>query len=541
MFFLNFIINFFPKFLIRNLLTVFFLKKKQREEHNYHIKVFRKLFLNQKLKSSEGILVANCLFGIKDNSLTVFFILLLKIFELAGFKIIFLSGYKFYDLLKAAKINTENNLYYYSDLRYFFLKNFHFKSLEEVKNFKWKGVECGKLALSSSFRKLKVGNLDFDNSHHLKILNYFIKKSIIFTEGANKLIDKKKIDAGLFIDKGYVGEGELIQVLSQRNKKIFNFFSFFKNNQIIIKNFTNCSYRKHPAELSDETWNKVKENALSQNSYNDMKKKIELAYKNNEWYPSAGTVLNKSFSNEKEIRQYLNFSNNNKIACIFSHIFWDGSFFFGEDLFENYEDWFIQTLISAKKNKDINWIVKFHPANIVKNNRENIKTNHLEQKIFNKYIKELPKNFRLLKEDIFFSSYNLNNIIDYCITVRGTPGIECAFSEKRVIVAGSGRYSHRGFTIEPNNIEEYTKLLENLPNENFNLNFDNAKKYFCHVYNNKPLNLNFIEQGYKKNFTADSYIKYNISNYDDFCNANDVKSMLNWIKSEREDYDNRLF
>ena len=39
-----------------------------------------------------------------------------------------------------------------------------------------------------------------------------------------------------------------------------------------------------------------------------------------------------------------NLDPNKKIAVLFSHIFWDGTFFYGEDLFIDYEDWFRETL-----------------------------------------------------------------------------------------------------------------------------------------------------------------------------------------------------
>ena len=46
---------------------------------------------------------------------------------------------------------------------------------------------------------------------------------------------------------------------------------------------------------------------------------------------------------------------------LFFPIFWDGTFFYGNDLFINYEEWFKQTLKFAEKNRNINWIIKSHP------------------------------------------------------------------------------------------------------------------------------------------------------------------------------------
>ena len=50
-------------------------------------------------------------------------------------------------------------------------------------------------------------------------------------------------------------------------------------------------------------------------------------------------------------------------------------FFFGKDIFLDYEEWFKETLKIMIKNKEINWIIKAHPANSVKDYRDKKKIN----------------------------------------------------------------------------------------------------------------------------------------------------------------------
>ena len=42
---------------------------------------------------------------------------------------------------------------------------------------------------------------------------------------------------------------------------------------------------------------------------------------------------------------------------IFNHIFWDGTFFYGEDVFSTYREWFLETIKVAHKNKNIHWLL----------------------------------------------------------------------------------------------------------------------------------------------------------------------------------------
>ena len=54
-----------------------------------------------------------------------------------------------------------------------------------------------------------------------------------------------------------------------------------------------------------------------------------------------------------------------------------GTFFYGTDLFGSYEEWFVETMKIACANPHVNWIVKIHPANIVKNVRDGVRPSRL--------------------------------------------------------------------------------------------------------------------------------------------------------------------
>ena len=45
---------------------------------------------------------------------------------------------------------------------------------------------------------------------------------------------------------------------------------------------------------------------------------------------------------------------------------WDANLFYGDDIYEDYSEWFYETVKSACINKDINWLIKLHPGNIWK-------------------------------------------------------------------------------------------------------------------------------------------------------------------------------
>jgi hypothetical protein len=54
----------------------------------------------------------------------------------------------------------------------------------------------------------------------------------------------------------------------------------------------------------------------------------------------VGTQLGKWLHERAEVLRSLGLDASKKTAVIYSHIFWDVTFFWGEDLFDNYEECF---------------------------------------------------------------------------------------------------------------------------------------------------------------------------------------------------------
>jgi hypothetical protein len=64
--------------------------------------------------------------------------------------------------------------------------------------------------------------------------------------------------------------------------------------------------------------------------------------------------------------------------------------------------------------------------------------------------------------DTPINTYSLFRAIDYGLTVRGTIGMELPCYGVPVVTAGTGRYSGRGFTIDPSSPAEYRDTLSRL-------------------------------------------------------------------------------
>jgi hypothetical protein len=197
----------------------------------------------------------------------------------------------------------------------------------------------------------------------------------------------------------------------------------------------------------------------------------------------------------QEARALLGIPDDRKIAVIFSHILYDTLFFNGEDLFQNYAEWLVETVKAACLNRNVLWFIKVHPSNLWRGELEYFHGGKYEEvRLIEQYVGDLPDHVRMVYPDTPLSPYTWLQITDYGITVRGTSGIELGALGKPVITAGSGRYERIGFCINPDTASDYLALLARIPDvpmpseEQMRLGKRFAYATFCM----KPFTLDFF-------------------------------------------------
>ena len=148
---------------------------------------------------------------------------------------------------------------------------------------------------------------------------------------------------------------------------------------------------------------------------------------------------------------------------------------------------------------------------------------------------KLPDNFYYLSSKSKINTYYLLDILDYCVTVRGTVGIEAAMRGKDVITAGTGRYDNKGFTNNFMNFDEYKNTITNLHKFKSKLTrVEELAKKFAYISlickNYSPKNFNFF-------YTNDLKSKLQVTQNDEqSLNENDDIDLPNWLSNLEEDY-----
>lgn len=161
----------------------------------------------------------------------------------------------------------------------------------------------------------------------------------------------------------------------------------------------------------------------------------------------------KILTKEELIQQY-GIDPNKKTVVIMAHTFTDAVFNYGDYYFRDYYDWTEQTLKIAASNTNVNWILKPHPTRSSYNESED----SIED-LFARYKKD---HMFFLSDDV--SSESIKNIADVLVTIGGNAGAEYACFGIPPVIAGKPYYHGQGYTIEPENFEEYRNVLDNAEN-----------------------------------------------------------------------------
>ena len=337
-----------------------------------------------------------------------------------------------------------------------FLVNVH--TLTQTLQFTWLGMPLGKYAVSTYCRNYKTGEADITNYAVKDEIAQIIERIYVNYIKAKKLFVDNNIDKAFFTELNTDSYGGFYLAAIELDRDIIRWASSSRDNVFFLQHFDKKFNSWHHSALAPDTWKKIKQEKFEHNQ------ELETFFAKR--YGGAWAVFSRNYSGTKEvssdeIREWLGFQQDEKVAIVFSHILYDTLYFYGKDIFDSYAEWLIETVKSACDNPNVKWLIKIHPSNIWRG--EKGPGEYEEELLIAKHIGKLPSHVRLIPPGTPFSPISWMKFADFGITVRGTTGMEMATMGKAVITAGRGRYDRSGFTYDPNNISEYKTLLASLP------------------------------------------------------------------------------
>ncbi|MGB9641320.1 MAG: hypothetical protein ACPL4H_10435 [Anaerolineales bacterium] len=160
-------------------------------------------------------------------------------------------------------------------------------------------------------------------------------------------------------------------------------------------------------------------------------------------------------------------------------------------------EWLVETVKFIKENPTVQLVVRVHPGErYTKGPSVAVQLQH--------YLGNLPEHIHIVRADDPINTYDLIGLADFGLVYTTTAGLEMAMAGVPVVVAGKTHYRGRGFTIDPQNWNEYLATLkdmlgkdkvEPLSREKIELAWNYAYRFFFEYPLDFPWRLHFFKQG----------------------------------------------
>ena len=334
-------------------------------------------------------------------------------------------------------------------------------SLQGIKAWTFEGCWIGPQIISTLLRIRFDGSLDLACPEVLSKLKEILVKTLEHVLRARKLIEKHPADLALTNEANYSVFGPLVDIAISRGCNVIQMVQPWKDDALIFRRLNSGTRREHPSSVARETLDFLVQRPWTYKEQEALDKMFRDRY-GGRWFLQERNQNNTREYTADELVHRFRLDSTKPIAVVFSQVLWDANLFYGDDLFEDAGQWFIETVRAACANPALNWLIKLHPANVWKSKYESIAQESVERKLIDKIIGVLPDHVKLIAADDNISTLSLFKSVDYGITVRGTSGMELVCFGKPCVTAGTGRYSGLGFTLDSTNREQYLELLRNL-------------------------------------------------------------------------------
>jgi hypothetical protein len=480
-------------------------------------------------------------FGVVGLDLITQQSVVIKSYDKAGYNPVIICDWRSMAIYKALGVRDFINLNRYLPISRVKMASsiiHSFSCQDELKEYFYGKINCGKYTLSTVMRKTRKGHISFNNNENIDKMITCLDRSLRNATAALKVLKVVSPKALLCLDRGYSPEGEFFDACIEQGIPCLTWNAAHKDNTLMLKRYTSKNSDSHPSTISQSSWDKIKKIKWKKEDRDFVLKEIQDCYTSGQWYGEVGTQFGRKFHKKSELIKKMSLDPNKKTAIIFSHIFWDATFFWGSDIFKDYEDWFVETIKAAMKNKNLNWVIKVHPANEIKNKRDKHTGESSEMKAIKKVMENIPEHIQILEEKSNISTNSLFSVMDYCLTVRGTIGIESALHGKVVITAGTGRYNGMGFTNDYSNSADYLTALSRIhtmPTMS-NKSLELAEKYTYAVFLCRPTQLQTVKARFIQNEFATLAVDLCVDSHEALATMPDINRVTDFLLSDKEDF-----
>lgn len=356
-------------------------------------------------------------------------------------------------------------------------------NLSEIENYVLNGLAVGEHAMAGALRfyaRATMANERYSEA----VLRRYLEAALLTIFAIENMVRKNEFDCAVFHHGIYVPQGLIGEVLRSHKIRVVNWNPAYRKSCFIFSH-NNTYHRTLLAEPTEKwenmRWDKIIEKEL-------------LDYLKSRWHGTKDWIWfhEKPRFDIKNIEKELSIDFSKPCIGLLTNVLWDAKLHYETNVFANMVDWVIQTIEYFQKRPDLQLIIRVHPAEI----RGTVPSRQPIEKEIKSAFPKLANNIFVIPASSNISTYILMEKCDSVIIFGTKSGVELTSMGIPVIVAGEAWIKNKGVTFDPKNIDEYFKLLDNLP---FKKNMDNEKlkrayRYAYHFFFRRMIPVNKIKK-----------------------------------------------
>lgn len=383
--------------------------------------------------------------------------------------------------------------------------------VDDLKNVVIDGINLDDELYLSLAKYLFVGNIEENDFTNNLAMEYY-KSGEILVKGISRIIEKER-PMIVVLNCGHIlWYGIAYKILKLKNIKVIS-YDEISMSVIKLNWMFDCSNPIVDFNWG-ELWDYWKYTPLNDDQKSELevlletRKKYFLYKEDQDTIPISEKIVNKKFK---------------KVISLFTNVLWDATIVGKNGIFNNLVEWVKFTIDFIENYPEVALIIRVHPA----------EARLYEMDSKERVIDELSKWREQFKSNIIFidaeekiDSYDLINKSDMVLVYASNVGLEALAMNKPVVVCGKPHYIGKNLTIDPQTIEEYSNILNEICVKNIEFSIDETllKRFLYLAFIDSQIDVDLFSDNHPFNVT-----ELKLDNFIELKKNEMINAISNWV------------
>lgn len=354
--------------------------------------------------------------------------------------------------------------------------------IEDIRDFKYCDASVGEHAYAGALRFFARADLEGEKFGE-GILRTYLKAAMIAAVSIQNLLNKKHFDVVVLNHGIYVPQGVIAEVSKNRGVRVVTWNPSYRAKTFVFSHDTTYHHTLMSEPIS--TWENL---TLTKQIYQKITSYLDgrrHGLSDWIWFHRQPNFAIQEYAKCKKIDL------NCTTVLMLTNVAWDAQLHYPANAFSNMFEWVKTTISYFESRKDLQLIIRIHPAEI----NSSVPSRQRTEDEIKRNFPQLPDNIIVVGANDPISTYSLIEIAKTALIYGTKTGVEITALGIPVIVAGEAWIRGKGLTVDVRSEREYLDALNQLPLPPLSHDTkERALKYAYHFFFRRMIPLSMVEK-----------------------------------------------